>query len=933
MTSVYHNITLSLTDFNNVGDLKVRQADDESQVLDVTVIENGVIKSFNGLTPFFCLMAREVTGQGISEEPVLNYNAINGKLQYTLSANAMQMVGRNEAYFSFRKELSNGEWIEQFSTRSFFYIVEKSIYTQPFKDSNYWFTFKELYKKFIDYQDSGKKSWEDFVESNREIIESVDPGGVVLTNIIDFRHSDMLDITFDSMKLRGDFWDNELRGRGISPMWFGAVGDGVTDDGPALKETHEFANLTGLNVVYPSDKQFYVSEVENIEIKTNVDFSNCRIIINENPSTADTKVPLFLVTGDETIQFENDATTSGIAVKLQKANPEVLTELANGKNRYVEVYDDNELIFSRKGYETGPEAKRDIFVIDGKGNILSELTHDYQTVTRIVVKTIQERIQIKNGRFKGVNGLTEGPGRYVWRNLTIERSNVMVENIQHTADDWKGKKNSIGFIYTRNCSGIDVKNCQLQVLKSTGSYSIANYMTLDITLDNLQAQSKDSDSWGAHVSYFAKNLSVLNSKINRIDSHGPIHNLTIIKSEIGSKGVTVTGFGKLTIKDSIFLSDAVVNLREDFGSFWNGNILIENIEHFPATNYPKLFNIFPSVDFDFGIKPYFGKDFVRVSNYTIHDHDATATPILMRINGEYSASVIKARDWFYLSQEFSFSNIKCTSGRGVLPIYTTIFRYLRSDFGSFYSEHDETSISIRSNTVFNLRNIRLDGPDSFFSASSSNISNLIRPMGSEFSYETTSAYTNFHIAPKFNIERCNPLYASFRGMRAELNVKDCLINSFMNLEGGGSQLVATLENCAIEPRFLSTQSPKYMIRTERKRTIFINCRFRLPVNETGKVATSSADFLSVYTIFSGVTHQTNINFTAALSNCKFEDVFNFKQLNSAWDDFEADVGNAVDTIYRKSGTTAQRPYGSKRAQTFYDTTLNKLMVYNGTSWV
>lgn len=178
-------MTLSTTEPNNdVGLIKVRQADDETQIFDVEITENGVIKPFVGLTPFFCLMAREVTGQGVSEEPVKTFDGAKGTLKYTVSANAMQMIGRNEAYFSFRKELSNGEWAEQFSTRSFFYTVERSIYSAKFKDSNYWFTFNELYRLFNEYISSGKSSWEDYVESNREILESIDPGGTILSEII-----------------------------------------------------------------------------------------------------------------------------------------------------------------------------------------------------------------------------------------------------------------------------------------------------------------------------------------------------------------------------------------------------------------------------------------------------------------------------------------------------------------------------------------------------------------------------------------------------------------------------------------------------------------------------------------------------------------------------------------------------------------------------
>ncbi|MBE9895260.1 phage baseplate upper protein [Enterococcus casseliflavus] len=189
MNTVTHRLTLSVTEPNNdVGLIKVRQGDDNTIVFDVRILEESKIKSFRGLKPFFCLMARELTGQGVSEEPVSDFDEVNGTLKYTLSANAFQMIGRNEAYFSFRKELSKGRWSEQFSTRSFFFMVEKSIYTQPFKDSNYWWTFRELYRQFIEYQESGKESWLDFIDKNKEILESIDPGGKLLSEILNARN-------------------------------------------------------------------------------------------------------------------------------------------------------------------------------------------------------------------------------------------------------------------------------------------------------------------------------------------------------------------------------------------------------------------------------------------------------------------------------------------------------------------------------------------------------------------------------------------------------------------------------------------------------------------------------------------------------------------------------------------------------------------------
>src|SRR5574337_642727 len=100
-----HFITLSTTEpNNNIGIVKLRHADVNSQAIVAQIVENGQTKSFEGLQPFFCLMAQEVTGQGVTEEPVKIFNSVKGTLEYTTSDNALQFVGRNEAYFSFRKQ-------------------------------------------------------------------------------------------------------------------------------------------------------------------------------------------------------------------------------------------------------------------------------------------------------------------------------------------------------------------------------------------------------------------------------------------------------------------------------------------------------------------------------------------------------------------------------------------------------------------------------------------------------------------------------------------------------------------------------------------------------------------------------------------------------------------------------------------------------------
>lgn len=249
-----YEIALSTTEPNNeVGLIKLRQGDVNSQYISSQITENGENKSFDGLKPFFCLMAQGATGQGVSEEPVLSYNAPVGTLTYIASDNALQMVGRNEAYFSFRKQ-EGDKWIEQLSTRSFNFIVEKSIYSQPFKDSNYWWTFKELHTRIIQYWDSVKN-----------VVNSIKDGAI--GDLAD-AHKDQDGSIYDSLSERfngqigknSDFrkfdktviekMKNEFEERGVNVKWFGAVGNGATDDTKSIQAAID----TGLSVFIPPGK-------------------------------------------------------------------------------------------------------------------------------------------------------------------------------------------------------------------------------------------------------------------------------------------------------------------------------------------------------------------------------------------------------------------------------------------------------------------------------------------------------------------------------------------------------------------------------------------------------------------------------------------------------------------------------------------------------
>ncbi|MFK4566443.1 phage baseplate upper protein [Enterococcus sp. UD-01] len=162
--SIIYPIFLSITQPNdNIPSIVIRQFDEGSQVLDVTVTENGKPKDISNLTPFFCVKQGHHASLGLSEQKVSKViDAKKGKLQYTLTNYDMQAVGENTAYFSFRELKEDLSWRQQFSTRDFSYQVKESIYDDGIQDSNYIWTFEEILRYFTEWVKTCQNTYDDW---------------------------------------------------------------------------------------------------------------------------------------------------------------------------------------------------------------------------------------------------------------------------------------------------------------------------------------------------------------------------------------------------------------------------------------------------------------------------------------------------------------------------------------------------------------------------------------------------------------------------------------------------------------------------------------------------------------------------------------------------------------------------------------------------
>ncbi|MGX7130732.1 BppU family phage baseplate upper protein, partial [Enterococcus wangshanyuanii] len=188
---IKHEMTLSTTEpNNNVGVIKVRQEDINSQIFDIEVEANGEPVDFTGLTPFFINKTKLDEGKPIEQADRMTVYPTEGCLEYTLDKRDWQWIGKNTAYISFRRLNNDKSWSEMYSTRDFTYQVTEGVTEGTVFDSGYVWTFEDLlrmFQKFISDSENSmlsfQEQWQKFVEENKAILESLDPSGELLNQL------------------------------------------------------------------------------------------------------------------------------------------------------------------------------------------------------------------------------------------------------------------------------------------------------------------------------------------------------------------------------------------------------------------------------------------------------------------------------------------------------------------------------------------------------------------------------------------------------------------------------------------------------------------------------------------------------------------------------------------------------------------------------
>ena len=380
----------------------------------------------------------------------------------------------------------------------------------------------------------------------------------------------------------------------LSYKAFGAVGDGKTDDLDAIIRTHEAANKTGVGVCAEPNAVYYIGVPNKTAIiQTPTDWNTAKFIIDDSKITAENRL-------DHVFSVESKQKPLEITdIKAIRKGQDKL-DIQLPFDAFVLALDNTTKRYIREGLnqDSGTE-QTDSFILFKDGQIDTNTRPDwnFENITSLYAYPIDpDVLTINGGVFTTIANQAESKYNYYARGISIRRSNVVVDGMYHdiTGEGDHGAPYH-GFIYITECANITVSNCRLSGRKTyttigsagldvrMGSYDISINKAVNLLFKDCEQINSihDTNIWGIFTSNFTKNTTLENVKFSRYDAHRGVTNVKINNSVLGHMGIKLIGQGVCTVENSKVYSNCFIELRGDYGSTWEGEIIIRNCEFIP----------------------------------------------------------------------------------------------------------------------------------------------------------------------------------------------------------------------------------------------------------------------------------------------------------------------------------------------------------------
>lgn len=432
---------------------------------------------------------------------------------------------------------------------------------------------------------------------------------------------------------------------------FGAAGDGKTDDFEAVVKTHEYANANSLSVFANETAAYYIGGADKTaRIMTDTDWSTARFIID------DTQVE------NRSAWVFNVAPSQGGISITDKVSPlkmdaENIGTTLESKSLVV-LTDSNVKRYIRKGANQNSGSNQtDVILVEPNGDVSPDtpLIWDFESITSATAYPVDtEALTIKGGRFTTLANSAASEYTYYTRGIQIRRSNTVVDGIYHDIKN-EGATGApySAFVSLSCCADVTVKNSTFTGHKkystigsagtsvTMGTYDIGAATAVNAKFINCN-QTNDitnSDYWGIAGTNYCKNLVYDGCALSRFDAHQGVYNATVKNSVLGHHGIKLIGSGTALIENTTVLSDSFVALRSDYGSTWNGDMIIRNCKFYPTGVSMHIIDAENTEDHDFGYTCYLPQ---RIEIDGFYVHRAGINYLFTMVNSKHILNSYKA---------------------------------------------------------------------------------------------------------------------------------------------------------------------------------------------------------------------------------------------------------------------------------------------------
>ena len=466
----------------------------------------------------------------------------------------------------------------------------------------------------------------------------------------------------------------------VSYRDFGAKGDGKTDDIDAIAAAHAFANQEGLLVRADDGARYYIGGKERTAIiRTNTDFGTAHFIIDDT-EVWNRNASVFMISSiQRSLKLESISALKRGQKKIDVSLPgSFLITVINAKVKHY-------IRFGLNQDNGAPQT--DIFAVDKNGNVdmNAPIIWDFDQITDITAIPIDEHtLNITGGHFTTIANQAESKYTYYSRNIAIRRSNVVINGLEHrvTGEQSQGAPYG-GFINIADCAYVIVKNTILTGHKTyltigsaerpvtMGTYDISINRALNVSFVGCRQTNdiNDDSYWGILGSNYCKNLLYDSCTFSRFDAHKGVANATIRNSTLGHMGINAIGSGTLTVENTTVRGKSFINLRADYGSTWQGELIIRNCIFVPSNGKPTsaaaVINGSYSGQHDFGYTCYM-PELITIENLHIddsnHPQDYRGPALFADFNPQMTDDSYDEKFPYVRTREVILRNVTTASG-------------------------------------------------------------------------------------------------------------------------------------------------------------------------------------------------------------------------------------------------------------------------------